>query len=291
MLINQAVLVWTDAGRDLGEGPKGPWLDSHNEQVTSATSPFCPTFQHLPELHRRSSSIPTTTENHLKGPFPQSAALLPCNYGRFLDKSLMAKDAFYAVHDIFGFCASAICQFLNMIESVIEEETGFAAMSNTQYSLSTLLYHQDVLEKQTRDLRSSIEKIRARGGSSWPHAQEGDGKEDAEAAAQSLMRDYEELLFRAHTLSKRCKSGIAVLMSQASIEESKKAISQTEKMKALTLLGFFYLPLSFTTSFFGMNLGAVGTGGKMGIWVWFVVSIPVLLISFGFLKLMTFRLR
>lgn len=222
--------------------------------------------------------------------------LLPVEYGKTLDEHLMSLDAFYALHELFLFSAYSICQYLNMIESIITTDTGYAAARNPQYSLSNLLYHQDLLEKQERNIRASIKNIKDRGAPSWPCAKASTVQAEStripqiDSAAASLLQDYQELLHRTSILLARCRTGVTLTMSRASITESKRAISQARKIEQLTLLAFFYIPLSFTTSFFGMNLGVIYTG-QLGIWVWFLVSLPVLLLSYGLLRLMKGSLR
>lgn len=68
-------------------------------------------------------------------------------------------------------------------------------------------------------------------------------------------------------------------MNSAAIAESQCAIEQAKQVEWLTRLTFFYIPLSFTTSFLGMNLKVLGSG-ELQLWVWFAFAVPVLLISY-----------
>ena len=63
------------------------------------------------------------------------------------------------------------------------------------------------------------------------------------------------------------------------LAESKKAIDQAERVGRLTQLAFFNIPISFTTSFFGMNFKQLNSGTNLSTWIWFVVSFPRLVIS------------
>ncbi|EEH36228.1 hypothetical protein PAAG_00551 [Paracoccidioides lutzii Pb01] len=59
----------------------------------------------------------------------------------------------------------------------------------------------------------------------------------------------------------------------ASLEESKRSVQQNESLKRLTQLAFIFVPLTFVTSVFGMNLNLLGTG-KAQVWM-VVVAVPL----------------
>lgn len=71
-------------------------------------------------------------------------------------------------------------------------------------------------------------------------------------------------------------------MNNANLAESRRAMLQARKVGKLTLLAFFYVPLSFTTSFFGMNLEEFGTSTTIANWVWVCVSVPIFVLSVVF---------
>ena len=70
-------------------------------------------------------------------------------------------------------------------------------------------------------------------------------KYEVELAA--LKADFDETLARLN-------STFQAVMSTMSIVESQKAISEAETVSKLTALAFFFIPLSFIASVFGMNL-------------------------------------
>lgn len=69
--------------------------------------------------------------------------------------------------------------------------------------------------------------------------------------------------------------------SRLSIEHSKRSIEQNDRVKKLTQLAFIFIPLSFSTSAFGMNLEVLGTG-KANVWM-VVVAIVLVYFSTGLL--------
>ncbi|KAL8682883.1 MAG: hypothetical protein Q9186_001129 [Xanthomendoza sp. 1 TL-2023] len=97
----------------------------------------------------------------------------------------------------------------------------------------------------------------------------------------SLLNDYEDLLARCSELSARCTSAMDVTMNKALILESQKAIEQSERLKKLSLLATFFIPLSFTSSLFGMNFKVFGQG-DLNIWLYAAVALPITIIPFLF---------
>ena len=75
-----------------------------------------------------------------------------------------------------------------------------------------------------------------------------------------------------------------LLMNRAMIAETNKTILQAKEVTKLTRLAFVYIPLSFTASFFGMNVDTFVKGAPTHIWVWFSVSAPIVLISMVLMK-------
>ena len=86
------------------------------------------------------------------------------------------------------------------------------------------------------------------------------GSSDSENAftAKGLWGDYEQLHARCIELSKMCTPGINLAMNKAAIEESRKAIEQSARLKKLTLLATLFVPLTFSTSLFGVNIDILG---------------------------------
>ena len=66
-------------------------------------------------------------------------------------------------------------------------------------------------------------------------------------------------------------------------QEAQNALAQAKEVAKLTKLAFFFIPLSFTASLFGMNVMELDPGAANSIWLWVTVSIPVLAISFTFM--------
>jgi Mg2+ and Co2+ transporter CorA len=92
-----------------------------------------------------------------------------------------------------------------------------------------------------------------------------------------LKKDLDYLLARTEILSNRCDAIADTLLSTMSILESQKSIEQSQQVNKLTKLAFFYIPLSFISSVFGMNVMELETNPP--IWIFFVTAISFTLLS------------
>lgn len=268
--------MWLDNGNDLSES-FAPLLTSPL-RAQSWQVIYAPVVQHKSNIALKPRS--RLCNENSTGEIIQSASLLHLDYGRNLDRHIAASDAFYALHEIFSFVSFSENQFLNMIESKLAQELDQSVLVQQKNpTLSNLLCNQQVLERHIFRIRENIATIESRALAHWPKgAYETDKKFKADTAAESLLRDYKYLLFRAQTLFEQCHRGMQVVMSNANIKESREAISQAEGVAKLTRLAFVFIPLSFITSFFGMNLSQFGTG-NLSIWVWFAVACPIFAMS------------
>lgn len=224
----------------------------------------------------------------------QSASLLPIQSGQALDKETACEDGFYAVSDIFTFCATSEIQFLNAVESLIDESGSLsdhravASMDSdmhtksNMHTTSDLEYYQRVLSahvKALRDVLSSIEGVRT---PTWPRPQRGSRqREIADDMIRKQIQDYSELIQRGERLSKRCVSESVLLMNKIMMEYTLRGLSQSLATARLTFLAYLFVPITFTASFFGMNFQEIegSYGPKLSIWIWFLVSAPILGIS------------
>lgn len=269
-----------DTGKDLGESLQGPWQTGVDHKSSWKFRVY-PTIQPWPGVVLHSDSLAVAYKDNKIGRFPQSASLLHQDYGKLLNVETMRHDPFYALHELFAFCASSELQFLNMMDSKISSETGYARPNSTP-TLSNLLYNQEILQSHAVRLRNVIEVIQRRGNPEWARPLGAVERQISDTAADKLERDYAHLLYCVQSLFHRCEKGMHVVMSQASIRESEMALAQSGRVAKLTQLAFFYIPFSFMASFFGMNFVEFGTG-ELRLWFWFATSIPVFLITVLFL--------
>lgn len=278
------VIAWIDTGKDLLQGPDGPWTEHLQPLVKrSDQRAFLPIIQVRPGAGIKPYLHSIQKDQRPAANLAQSSALLHLKYGKTLNKKLMANDAFYAFQELFLFSAFSHNQLLNMVESDIMTDSGEFGPKELGLGQSNYIYIQEFLERQIVRLEENVKALKSRGGPMWPQADDGILKQQSIAAAQVLEQDFEYLVKRSSTLIERCKSKLSHLATRALLEESKRGIEQAEEVTNLTRLAFVFIPLSFTASFFGMNLDPIVKGSNP-LWIWFAVSIPLILLSIAFMK-------
>ncbi|KIW33961.1 uncharacterized protein PV07_00772 [Cladophialophora immunda] len=292
-------LILIDSGRDLDEGWVGAW-DSSLHQCSRVEEIFSPVIMKEPRVCFQGAdegeNPPVTAQRR---PFSQSTSLLSGEqYGYYLHAPTMRVDAFYALHDVFAFVASAENQFLNMLNAKYLSNTRrYSTISQLEKELTNLRYHNMIVRDHASQLQRTIDCIQNRWDPHWirpkrprppnrqsPPAGPEQGPEHllaahesevqrTEAAASMLLRDFHGLLRKAQELSQRYNERIDEIRTSNMLAESRKATEQARSVTRLSLLAFLFLPLSFTTSFFGMNFRELGP--DLSLWIWAVTSVPV----------------
>ena len=243
-------------------------------QRTSGIHLF-PVIQHHPGMALQSSTKSANireTEEHLAD-FSQSFSILETEYGALLDIDGIATNPFYALTELLQLAAYSECQFLNMMESKLSSGTNHLPYPQENPPLTNLLYFKEILESHAQRNRDALTCIRKRGGPEWHTPLQAESP-IVEAFTSQILQDHEYLLVRAELLVARCHQNMDVIMNRAIIAESEKAIQQNKELAKLTRLAFFFIPLSFTASFLGMNIQQFGNG-SLELWIWFALSVPV----------------
>ncbi|EED21633.1 hypothetical protein TSTA_088690 [Talaromyces stipitatus ATCC 10500] len=270
--IGYIVFVWLDNGEEVST-ELTQWLKESSALFRSWQTGYLPIVQCQPGIALRTPPVSTRGRSLSTVNTPQSASWLHLNYGQSLSSDLAGKSPFYALYQVFCFVASSEIQFLNMLQSKIEKELKSSAIVQQKNpTLSSLLYNQQVLDRHIQRIRENVTFIQQ-------YKNLDDYKDDdATRLYDKVLRDFEHLLARATSLSKQCNRGMQVIMNNATIKESRKAISQAEGVAMLTRLAFLFIPLSYVSSVFGMNFAQFGQG-KLSLWLWPVVSVPVFAIT------------
>ena len=268
--------MWLDNGKNLSTTQYGPWKEGHEAWGVA----IHPVIQYLSHVAIRSHIPPRNQQNAQNGigsNLHQTAEHLHLDFQSTLDPELAEIDPFYAMHGLFTFAAAAESQFLNLLEQKVKAAAD--PMPGKVGSIGDLKETKDILDEHARRLHNTIEVIQCRGGAHFPRAGDERLSRKAETEAEALKTQYILLLRTTKRLSKLCMGGIDILMSDLAYREAQKGIRQGTAVLKLSLLGFFFIPLSFTTSFFGMNVIEI-EHANVSVWLWFVVSIPVLMIAF-----------
>lgn len=145
----------------------------------------------------------------------------------------------------------------------VDKEMGILTLGRDRsHSIDNLQYFHSILDRHIRQMRDALRATKLQGAGGWPSASESERQKKA-LAADHLVIDYDGLLIRALELCERCTEGMGVMMNQAIVAESKRAIDQAERLKKLRFLASFFIPLSFTTSLFGANFSEFAPGNYL----------------------------
>jgi Mg2+ and Co2+ transporter CorA len=190
----------------------------------------------------------------------------------------MAVDPFYALTELFEFTAASEAEFLGGVKDNLDDmdHLGEAADAHSSSAIaqSYLLYSRKILEHHMQNIEEALDFIKGRSSLKWPRSRDPNYQRKAENTSVRLQRDFEYLLRQADMLRGHCEREMSILMNTAGIAEAKRGVEHSRRVFKFTLLASFYVPLSFTTSFFGMNFTQLGTG-QLSIWVWAAVSLPI----------------
>ncbi|KAK1751456.1 hypothetical protein QBC47DRAFT_351615 [Echria macrotheca] len=305
-----AVIAWMDQGRPLEHSPPGPWTN----HIESKAIPL-PILQHHQKMAFRTTVNRLDADANASAQVQQSTAILPLQYDSLVALTDLARrapqDPLSMSIPLFAHAAFSEVQFLNLMESRIQEQIGAITEDVPADALGTLQHFSNILNRHAHQLNDSTRafcKLMERGnqGNSqsssgpespmWRGAGPGLGPHlrqpspspddmprtstaDGVYSPKGLLESYEELQVRCVELSKMCTRGITLAMNKATIEESRKAIEQSARVKKLTLLATLFIPLSFSSSLFGMNIDLLGQG-TVEFWWFFVWCIPITLSTY-----------
>ncbi|KAK2791243.1 hypothetical protein FQN53_006084 [Emmonsiellopsis sp. PD_33] len=308
-----AVIAWLDQGRPLEKSPPGPWT-SH---IESRATPL-PILQHHPKMAFRTTTSRLDPNANASAEVQQSTAILPLQYDSLIALVDLARrapqDPLSMCIPLFAHAAFSEVQFLNLMESRIQIQVHTIVEGVPADALDTLQYFFNILNRHAQQLKDSTRAIcklaernnqglnGVRAESPMPknasplspgmgtHRRVSDSEtvrnfgynsSQGTFSAKGLLENYEQLHIRCISLSELCTRGITLAMNKATIEESRKAIEQSQRLKRLTLLATLFIPLTFSSSLLGMNIDLLGQNA-VKFWWFFVLCIPMTLFAYSF---------
>ncbi|KXT00879.1 hypothetical protein AC578_975 [Pseudocercospora eumusae] len=273
-------IVWSDVADDLHEIVDASWFGC-SPRKNACHMQTIPTIllppDDLSEVKLRSAGNPAQPLNSLG----QNIASLRFHCDLGLDYKTARHDPFYALSALFSSASATQVQYINMLSHSTEQYLQKARLADgSGIWVENLLMIQKLMGSIQSNLQEIEESVQQQQWFPWPSIATEDLRlvKRADKAKAKVSTDYKSLLRRTERIAARCESGLHNTMSSMSIAESKKGIEQAERVAQLTRLAFVFVPLSFTTSFFGMNFEQLATG-DLQIWVWFVISLPIVLLA------------
>lgn len=242
---------------------------------------FCPVLMQKAEGGSHSHPIGKPTA----GPAQQPLAALAEYYGMSLDWRKAAIDPLYALKELFNFQATAAQQYMNLLEKLITEKNEPAGVpGGGEAKLEEILnlnYAQITITRYAAHYKEIMNFLDKDKNPLWAVAGLAHAQPRSEVV-DVLHGDFEYLWDRAQAMIERCKEGEAAIMINKSLAEAKQSSDESKLVvqltKATNRLTFIFLPISFLTSFFGMNFRELGSG-TLSLRLWLCVALPLLAIS------------
>jgi Mg2+ and Co2+ transporter CorA len=266
-------VIWTDSGCEAGFKAiqrLDVLPDAFHTEATSLT----PVIDYKPNT---GLSEKHASQGHSKG--AEAAAQLCLGYGSTLHHNVMATNPLYALTEVFNLNTASLNQYLNLIELKLagftddEHYADFDMLSNLRYSKDILYRQQRQIEQVIAWLRLQTHEV----STGWRMSDHADPK--ASKAAHEVTQRYEYLLTHVNTLQAQCQDAISNLMNNINLKGVKDSLAQSKRIGKLTFLAFFFAPLSFTTSFFAMNIGMT----DLTLSKWLVTTFILIAVTFSFM--------
>lgn len=264
---------------------RGPWRKI--EARHSSSSQFLP----LPlynknanikklAVHTNKTRSPDDIEHEAQLPGLMPAlSFLHSELGKTIDEKTASVDPFYAIDEILQLHAASEYQFLNLMEEKVYER--LQSQDNIQTKINEIQAIKRLVHKHRDHLRDVLEHVQSRslyGDQLRTRIMDAETAPKAAEAAVCRALAYTRLIRRAESVSEVCHDTMTLLSNDSLVQEAQRSMEQAEGVAKVTFIAFVFVPLAFTTSFFGMNLHELNDSGH-GIWLWFVVSVPVFVLS------------
>ncbi|KAK3338671.1 hypothetical protein B0T25DRAFT_599349 [Lasiosphaeria hispida] len=269
--------IWTDSGIPFDcletlelKVPSGASVRGRNER-------YIPLVLHRPKIaiSRPEPPLPAAPPAPSTPPCPLLFHL-PSQYGSTLDSDLARVDALYAFSEIISIAASSENKLLNLLQERID--IGLRAFHGVEESsLENLQYLATLLQGIHERSEEVVCLIENEAYSKWPSAAaatvqaqaqgQGQARTDHEQQRQAQMRemtrkllldDYRFILRRAKSLKGVVREVIATITAEVMTQNAKRSNKLSRKVGRITVLAYFFLPLSFVTSIYGMNFVSFG---------------------------------
>lgn len=190
-------------------------------------------------------------------------------------EDLLQEDPFYIASRLYCHASRERAQLLNFIESDIAE-CSRVDIEHLSSSLGQLRFNLQLVRRVERYCKEDLIGIDRHDSFAMPQSS---ALGDIEKLRKLLQKDYAYLIEQCTNLALQCETSSQVLVSMAQLMEAQKGIRQSRQLAGLTFLAFIFVPLSYTSSIFGMNVTGIRDGVE--IWVWVVLSALSIIVALG----------
>ncbi|PVI00669.1 hypothetical protein DM02DRAFT_671784 [Periconia macrospinosa] len=210
----------------------------------------------------------------------ESVVELCSRYGHLLDRQIAQTDTLYALHPLFKLAAATEQGFLSLLDARLDTEFEPSVLREREFNLSTLLHTKNSLFRRIETLKSCLLFLKRHDRLQWATTSTSDDARTVTRTREDICMDFEELLSAAAILSNRFTESIALIQAVTTVKQAERALEESQSLKSLTKLAFIFVPMSFVTSFLGMNVREFSGQNSQSIWLFFVVAVPLTVVAF-----------
>jgi hypothetical protein len=172
---------------------------------------------------------------------------------------------------------------LEDVLDIIKAQGGRGWPLSSQQPTSTASHHgsdhsETPIQRQDTSLSTTYQPQHQRNDSGQYKSKRKSAVTRAEDAAFCLERTFQKLIRRAQAVSSGCQDEMEKLSNESVVREAQRGKEQAEAVAKVTFIAAVFVPLSFTTSIFGMDLQQLNDSGP-DITKWIYVVVPVMLVS------------
>ncbi|CAN9437560.1 unnamed protein product [Alternaria alternata] len=270
------VLVWLDMG---GPVSSGTYQDLFQE--LSRLSSWTPKFHvaaHIPIIWQTTAGSKDFHELIVRKTQGSNEVVkeLCYHYGDLVDHRMAKKDSLYAVSPLLRLAHGTELSFLSLLEARLERELEPAALNERDVDLGSLLHTKNSLTRRIHELESNVRFLQQFRKSKTPTVSDDATMRDMHEDLSSQFRD---LLDLAKGLIGRCNESISFIQAVTAVKLSERAMEENRSLRSLTKLAFFFVPMTFATSLFGMNVKEFSDENKTSISIFFAIALPLTVIA------------
>ncbi|KAF5686957.1 hypothetical protein FCIRC_2649 [Fusarium circinatum] len=262
-------IIWYDGENQSNAPLKFPWTDEATQatrlKAVSVTS------------HKPGTGVETRQPNSRNSvtQFQANTKVerILQNIGGLVDFERARRDPFYATSPLFELYIASDLKLLQMLDDQVKQEVDhYKMIGGKEPTLSNLLYNQQVLKGQIRDTHVVIGFLESLMKKPWiaQAASHQSPYTDGDTVTRVLC-DCRATLNFAESLVEECNQGMTIVAHNATIQESRKAMSKARGVTKLTQLAFVFVPASFVTAVFSMGVRELNMNDGLPIWTWVLV--------------------
>ncbi len=209
------------------------------------------------------TSVADDISSFLPRPNPFASRVLDDTAMSLDDQQQCARDPFFFAADLFETSALGWGQALNFLHDAFQHLPEEAAAR-----VRVLKETKGLVDRATRYFDETLRFIDARDEMGW---HESTSHARSNEIAARLKGDFTALRSAAAELSVLCKETVNITMNEVSVQAAQQGLVENKRLKVVTYLAFFFIPISLLSSMFGMNVAELEDPPSISLF-WYIFA-------------------